>query len=92
MPEYGEVVSSVPRLAPSSLNCTPTTPTLSEAVAARETEPLMVEPVVGEVIEIVGVVVSTGGGVVPPPVTPPVPAAGFGIPEAVNGYGYVKAV
>src|SRR4051812_5831313 len=31
--EYGAVVSSAPRLAPSSLNWTPTTPTLSLAVA-----------------------------------------------------------
>src|SRR5262245_4115927 len=30
---YGAVVSSFPRLLPSSLNCTPTTPTLSPAVA-----------------------------------------------------------
>src|SRR5258705_4522408 len=31
--EYGEVVSSVPRLTPSSLNCTPTTAKLSLGVA-----------------------------------------------------------
>ena len=30
---YGAVVSSEPRLAPSSWNCTPATPTLSEALA-----------------------------------------------------------
>src|SRR5947209_18836539 len=33
---YGAVVSSAPRLAPSSLNCTPTTPTLSEALRSEE--------------------------------------------------------
>src|SRR3989442_10089013 len=31
--EYGAVVASAPRVAPSSLNCTPTTPTLSLALA-----------------------------------------------------------
>src|SRR5256885_1270978 len=31
--EYGAAVTSAPRLAPSSLNCTPTTPTSSEALA-----------------------------------------------------------
>jgi len=31
--EYGVVVSSAPRFAPSSLNWTPTTPTLSDAFA-----------------------------------------------------------
>src|SRR3989475_10955483 len=31
--EYGDVVSSAPRLPPSSWNWTPATPTLSEAVA-----------------------------------------------------------
>src|SRR5262249_6929285 len=31
--EYGIVITSAPRFAPSSLNCTPTTATLSEALA-----------------------------------------------------------
>jgi hypothetical protein len=31
--EYGAVKSSDPRLEPSNLNCTPETPTLSDAVA-----------------------------------------------------------
>src|SRR5207247_10591971 len=31
--EYGDDVSSAPRLAPSTRNCTPATPTLSEAEA-----------------------------------------------------------
>ena len=57
---YGEVVSSAPRLAPSSLNCTPTTPTLSAAVAATATlAPDTVAPVVGAVIATVGGVLST---------------------------------
>src|SRR5262249_53476950 len=36
--EYGATVSSAPRAAPSSLNCTPATPTLSEAAADTVTE------------------------------------------------------
>lgn len=57
-PEYGATVSSLPRLTPSSLNWTPATPTLSEAEALRETEPLTVEPLDGEVTETEGAVVS----------------------------------
>ena len=60
--EYGEVVSSLPRFAPSSLNCTPETPTLSEAEAATVTVPLTVLPAEGEVTETEGGVVSLGGG------------------------------
>src|SRR5439155_16121785 len=37
--EYGVAVSSAPRFTPSSLNCTPTTPTLSVAVAETVTGP-----------------------------------------------------
>src|SRR5207253_3058431 len=62
----GEAVSSAPRLAPSSLNCTPTTPMLSVAVAVTVTPPETVEPLEGAVIDTVGGVVS------PPP--PPLPA------------------
>src|SRR5947199_384278 len=62
--EYGEVVSSAPRFAPSSLNCTPATPTLSLAVALTATEPTIVAPPAGAVMETVGGVVSGG---VPPP-------------------------
>ena len=65
-PEYGATVSSVPRLAPSSLNWTPATPTLSEANATRETEPWMVEPVIGFVMEIFGAVKSVDTCVVAP--------------------------
>src|SRR5438094_2672169 len=56
--EYGALVTSAPRLAPSSLNWTPATPTLSEASAVTVTVPATVEPAVGAVIETVG-----GGGV-----------------------------
>ena len=60
--EYGAVVSSVPRLVPSSLNWTPDTAMLSEAVAERVTVvPETVEPVVGAVREMVGGVVSGVG-------------------------------
>src|SRR5436309_12140006 len=59
--EYVLVVSSGPRFAMSSLNCTPTTPTLSEAVAetvmVQETVPLLV----GAATDTVGGVVSSGG-------------------------------
>ncbi len=56
--EYGEAVSSAPRLAPSSLNCTPTTPTLSEAFAVTLSVDETVCPAEGAVIETVGLVVS----------------------------------
>src|SRR6185436_1289671 len=56
---YGLVVSSAPRLAPSSLNCTPTTPMLSEAVAeTASVVPDTVAPLAGAVIATVGSVVS----------------------------------
>ena len=58
---YGETVSSAPRFTPSSLNCTPTTPTLSLAVALTATvAPDTVDPPAGAVI-------ATVGGVVSPP-------------------------
>ena len=60
--EYGALVSSAPRFAPSSLNCTPTTPTLSEAFAAIATDPDTVAPAAGVVSPTVGSVVSPGGG------------------------------
>ena len=56
--EYGAEVSSVPMSAPFRLNCTPATPTLSEAVAETATVPETICPWVGEVIETVGGVVS----------------------------------
>ena len=59
--EYGDAVSSAPRAAPSSRNCTPATPTLSLAVAETVTaEPETVAPLAGAVIETVGGVVSDG--------------------------------
>src|SRR5207247_4553039 len=62
--EYGAAVTSAPRFAPSSLNCTPTTPTLSVALAETITVPEMVDPADGSVIETVGGVVSGGARVV----------------------------
>jgi hypothetical protein len=63
--EYGEVVSSVPKLFPSNLNWIPATPEVtwpvtvgSEALAETVTEPETVEPAVGVVITTVGLVVS----------------------------------
>src|SRR5438445_13893084 len=61
---YGAAVTSAPRFAPSSLNCTPTTPTLSVALAETVTVPATVAPSAGAVIETVGGVVSPRGGVV----------------------------
>jgi hypothetical protein len=60
--EYGALVSSAPRLAPSSRNCTPATPTLSAALAVTGTVPDIVSPSRGDVILTVGGVVSGGGG------------------------------
>ena len=55
--EYGEAVSSVPKLFPSSWNCTPTTPTLSDALAETATdEPDTVALFAGAVIETVGAI------------------------------------
>src|SRR2546427_2473565 len=48
--EYGAAVTSAPRFAPSSLNCTPTTPTLSVALAETVTVPETVAPATGAVI------------------------------------------
>ena len=56
--EYGLVVSSVPRFAPSNLNCTPTTPTLSLALADTVMVPDTVAPLVGAVMETVGAMAS----------------------------------
>src|SRR5438045_3371345 len=56
--EYGAVVSSAPTFAPSSRNWTPTTPTLSDAVALIAVVPLTVAPPAGAVTLTVGAVVS----------------------------------
>src|SRR5213594_2144150 len=60
----GAVVTSAPRFAPSSLNCTPTTPTLSVALAETVTVPATVEPAAGAVMDTVGGVVSGNAAVV----------------------------
>src|SRR6266436_2656665 len=51
---------SAPSAAPSSRNCTPATPTLSEAVAVTVTTPDTVAPELGAVMLTVGGVVSGG--------------------------------
>src|SRR5439155_9130477 len=56
--ENGEVVSSAPSGVPSNWNCTPTTPTLSEAEAATDTDPDTVAPSAGAVSDTAGGVVS----------------------------------
>jgi hypothetical protein len=56
---YGALVSSAPRFAPSTLNCTPTTPRLSDALADTVTVvPLIVAPIAGALTETEGGVVS----------------------------------
>src|SRR5258705_13146829 len=61
--EYGEELSSVPRLAPSRRNCTPATPTLSAALAETLIcVPMLLAPPVGAVSAIVGGVVSVDVG------------------------------
>src|SRR5205823_6158445 len=62
--EYGAVVTCAPRFAPSSLNWTPTMPTLSAALAETVTVPATVAPAAGAVIETEGGVVSALGGTV----------------------------
>ncbi len=57
-------MSSGPRLAPSSLNWTPATPTLSDAVALTVTVPARFAPAAGAVRFTVGLVVSGIAGVV----------------------------
>src|SRR5206468_11907739 len=56
--EYGAVVSSAPRLTPSSLNCTPATPTSSLALAWTSTVVETFAPAAGAVSETAGAVVS----------------------------------
>src|ERR671935_2159491 len=52
--EYGADVSSAPRFAPSSLNWTPATPTLSDALAETVIVPETVEPAEGDVMVTLG--------------------------------------
>jgi hypothetical protein len=56
--EYGAVVSAAPKFAPSNLNCTLATATLSAAFAEIVSVPLTVAPFAGVVKETVGGVVS----------------------------------
>src|SRR2546427_6159894 len=65
--EYGAAVTSAPRFAPSSLNCTPTTPTLSVALAETVIVPATVAPAAGAVSETIGGVVSGGARAVKVP-------------------------
>src|SRR3979411_2542305 len=58
--EYGPATIKLPKLPPSSWNCTLATPTLSVALATTVMLPETVVPLPGEVIE-------TTGGVVSPP-------------------------
>ena len=62
---YGGVVISAPRFTPSTMNCTPATATLSDAVADTVTMPETAEEAAGAVRETEGGVVSPdmGGGV-----------------------------
>ena len=62
---YGAVVSSLPRLGPSSLNWTPGDTDVVGRVAATVTVPDTVAPSAGCVTETDGGVVSGGGGVPP---------------------------
>src|SRR5436190_21805537 len=55
---YGAVVSSAPSVAPSRPNCTPATPTLSEALAVTLIVPFTGAPLAGAVMLTVGGVVS----------------------------------
>jgi hypothetical protein len=69
--EYGDDVSSAPTFVPSNLNCTPMTPTLSDAVAESVMTLDTVVPPLGAVRETVGATVSAdtedgpGTGVLP---------------------------
>ena len=57
---YGAAVSAVPSATPSTRNCTPATPTLSDAVAFTAVVPETVAPFPGDVRLTVGGVVSAG--------------------------------
>ena len=57
------LVNSTPRLAPSSLSCTPSTPTLSAAFAETGVLPETTCPATGAVRETEGAVVSRVGKV-----------------------------
>src|SRR5262249_32931542 len=84
--ENGAAVSSAPRLAPSSLNCTPATPTLSEALAVTATVPETVAPFAGAGRVTEGGGVSGGGALLTVTVTDAellIPAASRAVAESV---------
>jgi len=56
----GGLSTSDPKFALSSWNCTPATPTSSDAAAVTAATPATLEPSVGDVMETVGGVVSGG--------------------------------
>jgi hypothetical protein len=56
--EYGLIVSSAPAFTPSTLNCTPMTRTLSDALAVIVTVAETVDPLAGAVIDTDGRVLS----------------------------------
>src|SRR2546427_10031143 len=58
--ENGGLLRSAPRVWPSTLNCTPTTPTLSAALADTVTVPMTVDPELGAMIDTVGGTRSVG--------------------------------
>ena len=57
--EYGLLVSAVPTFAPSTLNCTLCTPTVSDALAVTFVVPDTTAPFAGAVIETLGALLST---------------------------------
>jgi len=75
--EYGAVVMAAPMFAPSNLNCTLATATLSAALAVNETVPVRVAPAEGAVTETVGGVVSAAG-------VEPVRPTWCGLPAALS--------
>src|SRR5438270_4694565 len=56
--EYGAAVTSAPRFVPSSWNCTPTTPTLSDSVADTVSVPETIAEATGAVMLMVGGILS----------------------------------
>ena len=81
-------MSSAPRFAPSSLNCTPAIVPLSEAFALTFTDAETVEPAAGEVIETVGGVVSAAAvALASLPAGPTLPAASSAVDLVVVGPG-----
>src|SRR2546428_12374863 len=83
-------MSSAPRLTPSSLNWTPTTPTLSVAFADTVIVPETVAPADGAVMETIGGGGSFANGTLTPPAVAGVAAASRG--TAGGGGGPVAAV